>query len=61
MLGAYHLVNNAGKSLDELIQAVASKGGTTEAAFKIFAEAKVGENLERGILRACERAGELSR
>ncbi|KXK39853.1 MAG: pyrroline-5-carboxylate reductase [Bacteroidetes bacterium OLB9] len=34
MLGAYHLINNAEMNLDDLIKAVASKGGTTEAALK---------------------------
>ncbi len=29
MLGSFHLINNANKPLDELIQAVASKDGTT--------------------------------
>jgi pyrroline-5-carboxylate reductase len=36
MLGAYHLINNSEKSLEELIEDVASKGGTTEAALKVF-------------------------
>jgi len=60
MLGAFHLVNNANKSLDELIRTVASKGGTTEAAFSIFKQAEVGENLGKGILAAEKRAKELS-
>jgi pyrroline-5-carboxylate reductase len=34
MLGAYHLINNSEKNLEELIKDVASKGGTTEAALK---------------------------
>lgn len=60
MLGSFHLINNAGKSLDDLIKAVASKGGTTEAAFNVFTEKKVGENLQAGIVRARDRARELS-
>ena len=60
MHGAFHLVNNANKSLDDLIKAVASKGGTTEAAFSVFMEKQVGENLQQGILRARDRATELS-
>ena len=36
MLGSFHLMNTANKSLDELIKAVASKGGTTEAALSTF-------------------------
>jgi pyrroline-5-carboxylate reductase len=60
MLGAFHLVNNANKSLDELIRTVSSKGGTTEAAFSVFTQSKVGENLTTGILAAETRAKELS-
>jgi pyrroline-5-carboxylate reductase len=61
MNGAYHLINNANKSLDELIKAVASKGGTTEAALNVFNETKVGENLAKGILKAEQRAKELAK
>jgi pyrroline-5-carboxylate reductase len=60
MLGAFHLVNNANKSLDELITTVSSKGGTTEAAFSVFIANQVGENLGKGILAAEKRAKELS-
>ena len=61
MIGAYHLINNAELSLDELIQAVASKGGTTEAALKTFTEFRVDMGLQTGILNAEKRAKELSR
>ncbi|ADQ17425.1 pyrroline-5-carboxylate reductase [Leadbetterella byssophila DSM 17132] len=61
MLGSYHLINNAEKSLDELISAVASKGGTTEAALKTFEERGLGEALQAGILKAEERSRELSK
>lgn len=61
MLGSYHLINNAEKSLDELITAVASKGGTTEAALKTFEEADLGNSLISGILNAEKRAKELSK
>lgn len=61
MLGSFHLLNTADKSVDELIKAVASKGGTTEAALSYFNEKEVGENLQKGILKAKERASELSR
>lgn len=60
MLGSFHLLNTANKSLDELIKAVASKGGTTEAAFKVFNETHVGENLQNGIIKARDRARELA-
>ena len=61
MLGSFHLLNTAEKSLDELMNAVASKGGTTEAALLIFNEAQVGENLQKGIINARDRASELSK
>lgn len=61
MLGSFHLINNANKSLDELIKAVASKGGTTEAALTIFNGAQVGENIQKGIVKARDRSVELSR
>ncbi len=61
MLGSFHLLNTADKSLDELIKAVASKGGTTEAALNVFNETGVGENLQKGIVKARDRASELSK
>ena len=61
MLGSFELINNANQSLDELIAAVRSKGGTTEAALKQFSEGHLGEVLIKGILAAEARAKELSR
>lgn len=60
MLGSFHLMNTASKSLDELIAAVASKGGTTEAALSTFEAESVGEGLQKGIVKARNRAAELS-
>ncbi|SEM14283.1 pyrroline-5-carboxylate reductase [Chryseobacterium taichungense] len=60
MLGAYHLINNSDKSLEELIKDVASKGGTTEAALKTFNENNLKEILKSGILNAENRAKELN-
>jgi len=60
MLGSYHLMEHADRTPEELIQAVMSKGGTTEAAFKVFAEGKLGEALSKGIQSASRRATELS-
>ncbi len=60
MMGSFHLINNAEKSLDELIKAVASKGGTTEAALRTFEEGKLGQTLIDGIEAAQKRAVELS-
>jgi pyrroline-5-carboxylate reductase len=61
MLGSFHLLNNSSKSLDELIKAVSSKGGTTEAAFTVFNQLQVGESLQKGIERARDRAKELAK
>lgn len=61
MIGSFHLINNENKPLDELIKAVASRGGTTEAALKVFEEESVGVNLKKGIVSAMERAAELAK
>lgn len=61
MLGAYHLINNSDKNLEELIKDVASKGGTTEAALKTFEEHHLKEVLKNGILAAEDRAKELNK
>jgi pyrroline-5-carboxylate reductase len=60
MLGAYHLINNSDKSLEELIKDVASKGGTTEAALKTFDDNELKVILQKGILAAENRARELN-
>lgn len=60
MLGSFHLMNTANKSLDELITAVASRGGTTEAALSHFEKSGVGKGLQEGLVKARDRARELS-
>jgi pyrroline-5-carboxylate reductase len=60
MLGAYHLINNAEMGLDDLIKAVASKGGTTEAALKTFENRHFDAAIVEGVLAAEKRAKELS-
>lgn len=61
MNGAFHLLNTSENSIDELIQSVASKGGTTEAALSAFKEGHLGETIIKGILSAENRAKELSK
>ncbi|MEY3416072.1 MAG: hypothetical protein RL060_183 [Bacteroidota bacterium] len=61
MYGAYHLMNNANKNLDELIASVKSKGGTTEAALNVFEEKMVGENIIEALKAAEARAKELAK
>lgn len=60
MLGTLHLLNHTNKPLDELITAVASRGGTTEAALKCFEERGLSAILIEGIVRAEERARQLA-
>ena len=61
MLGAYHLINNSDINLEELINDVASKGGTTEAALNAFEKNELKETLRQGILAAEKRSKELSK
>ncbi|MFK7900351.1 MAG: pyrroline-5-carboxylate reductase [Cyclobacteriaceae bacterium] len=61
MFGSYHLLNQSGKSLDELINAVTSKGGTTEAALKTFESNDVGASIQKGLKAAEQRAKELAK
>ena len=60
MLGAYHLLNSSSQSPDELIAAVASKGGTTEAALREFKSGNLAETLIAGMKAAQHRATELA-
>jgi len=61
MLGSYHLMEHADRTPEELIKAVMSKGGTTEAAFKVLEREDLGGTLERAITAASARAAELGR
>ncbi|MDX2189131.1 MAG: pyrroline-5-carboxylate reductase [Bacteroidota bacterium] len=61
MNGSFHLMNNSDKTLQELINAVTSKGGTTEAALKKYNEQKLSEVIKDGIFAAENRANELSK
>lgn len=60
MHGAYHVINNSNTDLDTLIKKVASKGGTTEAAFGILKENEFARIFSDAILRAETRSKELS-
>ncbi len=60
MLGAFQIMNNSSNSLDQMIQAVASKGGTTEAALKYFEQHTMGATIKSAIKAAEKRAKELS-
>lgn len=60
ILGAFQLINNGQKSLDEYITSVSSKGGTTEAALNCFKENALGETIIKALTKAEQRAKELS-
>ena len=49
-----------GESPADLVRRVATPGGTTEAAFKVFTDGKFGPMVADAIKRACERSRELS-
>lgn len=60
MLGSFHLLNHSTQNLDELIKAVASKGGTTEAALSVFNSLNMDKTLIEAIKTAEKRSKELS-
>jgi pyrroline-5-carboxylate reductase len=49
-----------GESPAELVRRVATPGGTTEAAFKVFSEGNFGPMVNAAIKQACQRSHELS-
>jgi pyrroline-5-carboxylate reductase len=51
-MGSVHLQNRNNLSCEDLMRRVASKGGTTEAAFRVFDE----KNLEPGIMAGLHNA-----
>lgn len=59
-LGSAALLKDSGSDAEALRKSVTSKGGTTEAAFRLFAEKKLGDILQQGIKEAAKRAKELS-
>ncbi len=61
MLGSFHLMEHADRTPDELIKAVTSKGGTTEAAFKVFEAGGLATLIASAIEAASQRASELGR
>ena len=59
VLGAAKLAASSGEAPAVLRERVTSKGGTTEAALKVFAEEKLAERLARAIAAASRRGAEL--
>ena len=61
MKGSFELVEASDKPLEELISAVKSKGGTTEAALNSFADNKLNEVIGKGLKAARDRSIALSK
>ncbi len=57
--GAIELFNKHDFSCEEWISKVMSKGGTTEAAFQVFANENTVDGFKKGVQRAYDRAKEL--
>lgn len=61
MAGAHAMIDGkGGKSIQDLIDSVTSKGGTTIAALTTMRENGVGENIQKAVKAANTRAAELS-
>ena len=55
-MGAVHLHSQSQLTCEDWISKVASKGGTTEAAFEVMKNEKVREEIEAALDAACKRA-----
>jgi pyrroline-5-carboxylate reductase len=60
-MGSVHLQNQNTISCEEWIKKVASKGGTTEAALKVFLENRVEEDVKEAMNSAFRRSQELGK
>lgn len=60
-MGAMYLHNKNPLTCQEWIQRVASKGGTTEAAIRLFGQENVGKAIHDGVVAAFKRAEELGK
>ena len=61
VLGAAQLAASSAESPETLRRNVTSKGGTTEAALKVFEEEKLAERFLRAIEAASERGAQMGR
>jgi pyrroline-5-carboxylate reductase len=59
VLGSAKLALNAAESPEQLRKNVTSKGGTTEAALKVFEQERLAEGFARALAAATRRGGEL--
>ncbi|HRI26585.1 MAG TPA: pyrroline-5-carboxylate reductase [Chitinophagales bacterium] len=60
-VGSMQLHNKNSFTCDDWIKRVSSKGGTTEAAVKVFESKGLGIGIEEGVLAAFKRAEELGK
>lgn len=60
-LGAAVTAKNNGKDFQDLISRVASRGGTTEAAFKVFKSRKLDKIIIKAVKEAKKRAVNISK
>jgi pyrroline-5-carboxylate reductase len=61
VLGAAQLASSSEKEPAQLRRDVTSKGGTTEAALKVFDEARLAEHFARAVAAASKRGEEMGR
>jgi pyrroline-5-carboxylate reductase len=61
VLGAAKLAASSGESPEALRKNVTSKGGTTEAALKVFDEEKLAERFKRALEAASRRGAQLGK
>lgn len=59
-IGAAHMIASSDKTIDSLIEAVCSKGGTTIEAIESFKSAHIEDIIKEGIAKCRERSKELS-
>ena len=61
MLGAAKLAAQSSEPLAVLRERVTSKGGTTEAALKVFDEEQLAERFRRAVVAAQRRGAEMGK
>ena len=61
LVGSAKMITDSGKTIDELITMVSSKGGTTIAGLEKLREGKLSETVEECCKACTKRAYELSK
>ena len=59
-IGAAEVIKSKNLSMEELAKKVASKGGTTEAALKVFKQEKLGAIIKKAVKHAAHRSNNLT-